>query len=185
MKKTVLKYGIIGGLIMAVCFALSVPLSGDPVNYDTMEIIGYGSIILSLIAIFFGIKSYRDQQLGGCLPFRKGVLIGIGISAIASAFLGVYTFIHIAWIDPGFVESYSAWEVEKIESGEMAANEKQKAIQEIEEMKVAYASPLIQGLVMYATVFLMGIVISLISAAILKRGGGDKGEEMNFLAEST
>ena len=183
MKGTLVKYGLIGGFIMGFGFMISIPLSGDPPNYDTMEILGYASILIALVAIFFGIKSYRDRQLGGSIQFVKGLLTGIGISAIASAILGLYTFIHIAWIDPEFGQNYSAWEIDKIEASEMSAVEKEEAITSIKELLPALDSPIIQGLIMYGTVFVIGIIVSLISAAILKRDG--ENEERGDIAPAT
>lgn len=175
MKAILVKYGLIGGFIMAFGFLLSIPLSGSPANYDTMEILGYTSIIIALLAVFFGIKSYRDRQLGGRIQFSKGLLTGIGISAVASAILGLYTFIHIAWIDPDFSQSYSAWEIDKIESSDMSAIEKTEAITSMKELVPKLDSPLIQALIMYGTVFIIGIIVSLISAAILRRDDNNEG----------
>lgn len=172
MKKTLWKFGLIGGVIMSALFALSVPLAGDPPDYATMEIVGYASILLSLLAVFFGIKSYRDRQPGGRLTFGTGMLLGIGISAVASLVLGLYTFAHIAWFDPGFGEKYSAWEKTRIEASDATPDEKAAQIQQIDELLPLMNNPVVQGLIMFATVLLIGIVISLISTAILKRGGG-------------
>lgn len=175
MKQAIRKYGLIGGVLMSLLFFLSVPLSGDPPDYGTMQIIGYASILLSLLAVFFGIKSYRDRQPGGRIGFGKGVLAGIGISAIASAVLGLYTFAHIAWLDPQFGENYAAWEKRRIEAGTAAPQEKAERIREIDEMMGMLNSPLWQGLIMWGTVFVIGVGVSLVSAAILKRGGGKGG----------
>lgn len=169
MKNTLWKFGLIGGCIMNVLFFLSIPLSGDPPNYNTMEILGYASILLAMLVVFFGIKSYRDRQLGGRLPFSKGFLMGVGISAVASAVLGLYVFIHIAWIDPQFEENYAVWEKQSIEASSATPEEKAVQIAKVDEMLEMTNGPFMQSLFMYGTVFVIGIVVSLISAAILKR----------------
>ncbi len=171
MKGTILKFGLISGLVMAVGFMISIPLSGTPTNYDTMEIYGYASMLIAMVVVFFGVKSYRDRQSGGRLKFGRGVLAGVGISAVASLILALYTFVHIAWIDPGFGDGYAAWEINKIEASDMSAEEKTQAIREIEELKPSLDSPLIQGLIMFAMVLVFGIITSLIAAAVLKREG--------------
>ena len=177
MKGTIVKYGLIGGLISVVGFAIALQFAGDPINFNTMEVIGYAVIFLSMLAIFFGIKEYRDQRSGGSLRFGKGVLVGVGISVIAALLLGIYTSIHVAWIDPNFLKNYSAWEIQKIETGDMGGEEKKEAIQKIEEMQTEFKSPLMQLGFSVITVLPIGILVSLLSAAILKRGTSQEQQE--------
>lgn len=169
MKGTVVKYGLSGGLFMSIMFALSVVIAGDPPNYTVMQAIGYISIILALLAVFLGIKSYRDRELGGVISFSKGFGVGVGIAAIASLILGLYTFAHIAWLDPNFEENYSAWAIENVQTSDMSQVEKAAEIENIQEMLKNTNSPFMQGIIMYATVFVMGLLIALIAAAILKK----------------
>ncbi len=169
MKGTVVKYGLIGGLIMSIMFALSVVIAGDPPDYVVMEVIGYASIILALLAVFLGIKSYRDRELGGVISFSKGFGVGTGIAAVASLILGFYTFGHIAWLDPNFEENYTAWAIENVQASDMSATEKSAEIAQIKGMLESTNSPVIQGLIMFATVFIIGLLIALIAAAILKK----------------
>ena len=169
MKRTILKYGLIGGLIMSGLFAISVVIAGDPPDYVMMEIIGYTSMILAMLAIFFGVKSCRDHLLGGTISFGQGMGVGTGIATVAAAVLGFYTFAHIAWVDPNFEEDYSAWQIETIQQSDMSETEKAEEIQHVEELLTTMNSPFMQGLVMFATVFAMGLVATLITAAILKR----------------
>lgn len=169
MKQTILKYGLIGGAFMSILFAISVVVAGDPPDYVMMEIIGYTSMILALLAIFFGVKSCRDHVLGGKISFGQGLGIGTGIATVAAFVLGFYTFAHIAWVDPNFEEQYSAWQIETIQQSDMTEAEKAEEIRHVEDLLITMNSPFMQGIVMFAMVFAMGLVAALITAAILKR----------------
>src|SRR4051812_39561689 len=84
LKKIVLTFGLISGAIVAALMAITVPLCmNGHVGFDKSEIIGYSSMVLAFLMVFFGIRSYRDNVGGGTITFGKAFQIGILITLIS------------------------------------------------------------------------------------------------------
>jgi len=60
MKRIVLIFGVISGVISSALMFLTLPLmKNGTINFDNGELFGYTAILLSLLLVFFGIRSYR------------------------------------------------------------------------------------------------------------------------------
>ena len=151
MRKTIIKYGIYGFLFALVVFLLALTL-GKGLDFSTQEDIGYITMVASLLFVFFGIKHYRDHVGDGRLGFRRAVFIGLSISAITALGVAIADFIYLSWINPDFFEEYTA----------VMRNEGYRG--EIPD----YGNG-IMAMVMFLTVMIIGLIISLISAIILQR----------------
>ncbi|MEL7342270.1 MAG: DUF4199 domain-containing protein, partial [Bacteroidota bacterium] len=91
MTRIILLFGAIIGLINVGMFFLSFLGGNMEQNMEHGELIGYTTMIISLSAIFFAVRQYRDQHLGGHIKFGKAFLIGLLITVVAGL---VYT---IGW----------------------------------------------------------------------------------------
>ncbi len=60
MRKTTLAFGLISGAISSLMMVATVPVS-HMIGFDKSIVIGYTSIVLSFMLVFFGIRSYRDN----------------------------------------------------------------------------------------------------------------------------
>ena len=151
MKSVIVKFGIYGFLFALVVFLLALSL-GQSLEFSTQEAIGYITMVASLSFIFFGIKHYRDKVGDGRLSFRRGVLIGLLIAALTGLGIALADFIYLSFINPDFFEEYTA----------VMRNEGYKG--EIPD----YGNG-IMAVVMFLTVMIIGLIISIISALILQR----------------
>ena len=169
MKKTILRFGTLGAICIAVIFFLSWiiarPESG---NYDQQEIIGYASIILSMLFVFLGIKYYRDKVNNGHISFLQGLKLGILIVLFPSLAFAAIDIIWVLVLDPNFAEKYYAHEAEKLRAS-LSASELQVKLKEMEAQKEMFSNPAIGFVVMFMTVFIIGLIVTVISALILKR----------------
>jgi len=68
MKRTVLVFGLIAGGLSALMMAGTLPLV-DRIGFDKGEVVGYTSMVLAGLLIFFGIRSYRENVGGGTMTF--------------------------------------------------------------------------------------------------------------------
>src|SRR5215510_13807412 len=83
MLRLIVIYGLIAGLLVSVNFFWV--LTSDPASHTgSGYIYGYATMIIALTAVFLGIKRYRDKVLGGVIGFGQAVLLGLGISFVAS-----------------------------------------------------------------------------------------------------
>ncbi len=151
MKNTILKFGTYSGGIALLCF-LAALYFGKGASFTVQEIIGYTTIVVALSFIYFGIKYYRDQKNNGHISIGKGIAIGLGIAAFAAAGIAIADFIYTAYINPDFFKEYAET---------MKAQGSQEPIPD-------YGSGFM-AMIMFITVMLIGLVISLISALLLQR----------------
>lgn len=91
MTRIILLFGAIIGIINVTMFFISFLGGGIETSMEYGELIGYTTMIISLSAIFFAVRQYRDNHLGGQIKFGKAFLIGILITVVAGL---VYT---IGW----------------------------------------------------------------------------------------
>ncbi|MBT8254881.1 MAG: DUF4199 domain-containing protein, partial [Bacteroidia bacterium] len=76
MKSTILKYGIWALIAGGILFLLSLIVDQD-MDYGMRAALGYASIVLSLLFIYFGIRHFRDQENDGMVSFGKALGIGV------------------------------------------------------------------------------------------------------------
>ena len=70
MRKTVWTFGLIAGAILSVMMLVTIPLENG-IGFDRAEILGYTSMVVAFLLIFFGIRSYRDNVGGGRISFGR------------------------------------------------------------------------------------------------------------------
>ncbi len=167
MKNTVIKYGIRSAITITILFLLALTL-GKNLDYGLQEVIGYASMVISLLFVFFGIKHFRDNENNGVVSFKKALLIGILITLFAALAFGIIDLIYIKYINPDFTAEYYARSVEQLKNS-LTGVELETKLAEMESQKELFMNPLVSFLLMSFTVFLVGLIISLISSLILQR----------------
>ncbi len=172
MKNVIWKYGLRAAFILIILDAMLVWFTQN--GYVSMgwgEVIGYASMLIALSFIFLGIIHYRDQHENGSISFAKALRVGIFISLIASALYGIYTYALFTWITPDFTENYYAYMQDQIRNSALSAEEIQQQLTEMEEMQndPFWGSMLFHGLVMFVTVLILGLFVSLVAAGLLSR----------------
>ncbi|WP_106794808.1 DUF4199 domain-containing protein [Aquimarina sp. Aq78] len=167
MKNTIIRYGLRSAI--SICLlALAGWFLGKNLDYSIQEVIGYAGIIISLLFVFLGIKQYRDKENNGIVSFGKALLIGILITLIAALAFGILDVIYIKYINPDFMAEYYSYYVEQMKSSLPEAELKIK-LAELEAQKELFSNRFMSFFLMFATVMIVGFIISLISALILQR----------------
>lgn len=171
MKQITIKYGIIAGIIVAAFMLLSLPLMKDMANnYDTAQILGYVSMLLSLSTIFVAIKTFRDKFNGGKVKFGKAFLIGLYITLIAAVIYALVFVIADALSSTSFSETYRDYYVADLNSdASLSAVEKTKKIADMDYYMELYKNPIIKFFITMVEYVPVGLIVSLIAAAILKK----------------
>lgn len=167
MKKTVLRYGLYSAITIVVLFVLGWMVF-DKNDLSKQEIFGYTSMVLSMLPVFFGIKHYRDKQNGGSLTFGKAMKVGLLIVLIPSLIFGVFDVIYVLFLEPGFMEKYYSMELSRMQRT-MTASEFQTAKASMEMQKEIFSNPVFQFLIMFLTVFVIGVIVTVISGLVLRR----------------
>ena len=167
MTRIILTYGLISGLFIVVAIIGTIVLSGGAPPHSNMWL-GYLIMLVALSSILVGVKQHRDRALGGVIRFRTALMLGLGIALVASLAYVVVWEAYLAATDYSFMSRYvEATLAAKREAGVTgAAYDKMAA--EMEALKVKYASPLFRMPMTFIEIFPVGLVIALISAALLR-----------------
>jgi hypothetical protein len=169
MKKIVIVCGIVSGAIVSALMAVELALGSCSSDFKYSELLGYSAMVLAFSLIFVGVKMYRDKHSDGVVSFGKAFRIGLLISLIASTiYVAVWAVEYKYWM-PDFLDKYSAHMVTKIKASGMSQDKVDAKLKEMAMYKDMYKNPLFFTLMTYAEILPVGIVISLISALILKR----------------
>jgi hypothetical protein len=174
MQKTVLTFGIIAGLIISILFYATsfLWMNDGQMNMSSSMIFGYLNMLISLSMVFVGIKQYRDRHIGGKITFGKAFVIGLLITAIASVFYVIVWMIYWETTDISntFATQYAEhMKAQWVESG-MSEEKILEKTAKMERNFDAYESNALLRIGMtFAEIFPVGLIISLISAWILKR----------------
>ncbi|HXZ26782.1 MAG TPA: DUF4199 domain-containing protein [Terriglobales bacterium] len=171
MKKTVLTFGLISGVISSVLMACNMALIGKT-GFDKATYLGYTALVLSFLLVFFGIKSYRDNVGGGQVSFGKAFQVGILITLLSSAMYVaawevVYDTNRSAMTD--FLDKYNAHILEKEKAAGASEAVLQQKRAEMAKTKEMYQNPVIRAGWTFLEPFPVGLVITLVSAGLLRR----------------
>jgi Protein of unknown function (DUF4199) len=166
MKKTVLIFGVISGVLSSAMMLATVPfIRGGHTGYT----LGYTAIVLSFLLVYFGIRSYRDNVGGGQITFGKGFSIGILITLISCVFYVVtWEVVYFNFLY-GMMDGYFAHMIDKAKASGASAAEIQAKIAQINQSKQQYENPLINAAYTFIEPFPVGLLITLISAGVLRK----------------
>ena len=165
MKKTVLTYGLISGVIGAVLMLAHVPfMDGGTKGL----ILGYTGIVLSTLLIFFGVRSYRDNVGHGKISFGRGFAVGILIALISAAcYVAAWEVVYYS--SPGVADHVFDKPVEDLKAKGAPQAEIDAAAVRVESFKKLYANPLVNVAFTFIEPFPVGVLMTLISAVALRR----------------
>jgi hypothetical protein len=167
MVRTALIFGALAGLVVIGAIVTALSLSkGEGVLAS--EWLGYLVMILALSLIFFGVKRYRDQELGGVIKFVPAFLLGLGIAAVAGAVYVVVWEVYLALTDYAFMEAYVASVIEAKRAEGVSGQALEAFKSEMQSMKDTYANPLFRLPMTFLEIFPVGLLIALVSAALLR-----------------
>lgn len=169
MKKIVLTYGLIAGFLVSIFMVSSMAWCYLSASFEGNMYVGFATMILAFSLIFVGVKKWRDDQNGGSLSFGQGFLIGLYISLIASTMYVVSWMVEYHFFMPDFMEKYMAHAIEQAQAAGATVADIARKKAEMEPYKEMYQNPLMFALITYTEILPVGLVVSLVSAFILKK----------------
>ena len=168
MKKTILTFGLISGVVISVLMIATVPFA-DRLGIGHSYLVGYTTMILAFLLVYFGIRSYRDNFGDGSISFGKAFVIGISITLISSlCYVVTWEIIYFKFM-PDFMDKYGAYAIQKLQASGASAAAIQAKVEEIRRYKVLEDNPLTNAAMTFLEPFPVGLIITLASAAILRR----------------
>jgi hypothetical protein len=168
MFKKMLSFGLVAGLLVGVPLScITTSMSGQTMMRYGM-VIGYLIMLIALSAVFVAIKRHRDADLGGVIKFWPAFGLGLGISFIAGVLyvLSWEAACAIAHLD--FASSYAKAMIAQQQTKGVSAEGLAKLTAEMEQFKIQYANPFYRWPMTFAEIFPVGVLVSLVSAALLR-----------------
>jgi hypothetical protein len=168
MKKTVLIFGAISGAVSSGMMLATLPFI-DKLDFDKGAIIGYTSLVASALVVFFGVRSYRDNVGGGHVGFGRAFAVGLLITLISCACYVVTWEILYFKVMPDFGDKFAAHMVERVRASGASPQQIDETKRQADSFKQMYDQPLYNAALTFTEPFPISLVVSLISAAILRK----------------
>jgi hypothetical protein len=168
MKKIVLTFGLISGLIISVLMGGSLFLA-DKIGSGHSMLLGYAIMVASFLLIYFGIRSYRDNTLNGQISFGQAFACGILITLIATVcYVVTWEILYFNFM-PHFMDSYFAAQIQSVKSAGLDSATTAAKVAAIQHSQQLYQNPIINIAYTMMEPLPPGLIITLISAALLRR----------------
>lgn len=170
MKKIVLSYGLISGAVSAaLMFVMALYIGNDPGRFANGELMGYAGILLSLLFVFLGVRAYREKVGSGSITFGKAFEVGLLITLISCVCYVIAWTIVSKTIMTDFMQQYSTYMLDKMKSAGATEEQLRQTAGEMEHYKEVYKNPVMAAAITFLEPFPAGLLITLISAAVLRR----------------
>lgn len=168
MRKIVLTFGLIAGAVMAAIMFATLPFQ-DQIGFDRGVYVGYTSMVLAFLMVFFGVKSYRDNVAGGRVTFGRAFKVGLLITLVATACYVVSWQILYYGFMTDFLGKYTAYAMEQARQG--GASEAELAIKtkEMADFAEMYKNPLVNIAFTAIEPLPVGLIFTLVTAGVLGR----------------
>ena len=168
MQRMILSYGTVAGLIVGIPMsAMTVAMRDHPPLAYSMAI-GYLIMLIALSAVFVAIKRRRDLELGGVIKFWPAFGLGLGISFVAGLFYVAAWEASVAYTHMDFAGSYARTVIAEQRAHGATPEALTKLTEDMDRFKVQYANPLYRLPMTFAEIFPVGVLVSLVSAGLLR-----------------
>jgi len=168
MFRKILIYGSFAGLIVGgELFGVSVGIHGH-LGWPWGAVLGYLTMLIALSAVFVAIKRRRDQDQGGVIKFWPAFGLGLGISVIAGVFYVLAWEAALTVTHMDFAGGYAREVIAQAKAKGVAGQALAKVVADMENFKAQYANPLYRLPMGFSEIFPVGVLVSLISAGLLR-----------------
>jgi hypothetical protein len=168
MKKIILTFGLVSGVVLSAMMVLTLPLH-DRIDNETGMVIGYTTMVAASIAIYFGVRRYRDEIAGGSVSFGRAFLVGAAIACVSSAcYTATWEVIYYNF-KSDYLTTYQARELEKERARGATPAELAKKQAEFAAFAKLYANPVVNSAFTFLEPLPVGLLVALVSAGMLRR----------------
>jgi hypothetical protein len=175
MQKVVLTFGSIGGALLAVMMLATVPFA-EQIGFDKGAYVGYTTMVLAFLMVFFGVQSYRDNVAGGSVTFGLALKVGLLISVIIVAcYVVTWQVIYYGFM-PDFLDKYSAYAIEQARQAGATAEQIAAQTKQMQEFGEMYKNPLVNIAFTLLEPLPVAVVFALVTAGIVSRKRTSHGE---------
>ena len=168
MRRVVLTFGLIAGGILAASMLLALPFR-EQIGLDRAIVVGYTTMVLAFLMIYFGVRSYRDNVAGGAVSFGRAFSVGGLITLVATAcYVVTWEFVYFK-VTPEYGQAYAAQAMEKARKSGASEAELAAKRKEMEEFQVMYDNPVFNAAITFLEPLPVGLLFTLLTAWIMSR----------------
>jgi hypothetical protein len=168
MKKIVLTFGLISGAILSAMLLITLQFQ-DQIGFDKGAIVGYTSMVIAFLLIFFGVRSYRDNVAGGSVRFGRAFAVGALIALVSSAcYVATWEVVYFK-LSPDFLDKYTAYALEKARTDGKSEEAITQMKAEMDKFAVSYQNPVFNAAITFLEPLPVALIVSLVSAGVLSR----------------
>jgi uncharacterized membrane protein len=169
MRKIVLTYGLGAGALLSAMFVITFQFHDQIGFSNTGVLIGYTTMVLAFLLIYFGVRSYRDTVAGGTVGFGRAFKVGALIALVASScYVATWEVIYFGF-SPDFLENYSAHVVEQARADGETEEAIAQRVAEMEEFAEMYKNPAVNVAVSFLEPLPVALIITLVTAGVVSR----------------
>jgi hypothetical protein len=144
----------------------------EKIGFDKGAIVGYTTMVLAFMLVFFGIRSYRENVNDGHITFGRAFAVGILITLVACVgYVIAWEIIYFKFM-PDFVDKYTSYVIQKARASGASQQAIDNQLQQMKSLKAMYDNPIINAAITFTEPFPIGLIVTLISAAILRKKTG-------------
>lgn len=168
MQRIVLTFGLIGGGVLALMMFATLPFT-EQIGFDRGAIVGYTTMVLAFLMVYFGVRSYRDTVAGGSLTFGRALQVGLLITAVITICYVVTWQVMYYGFMPDFLDRYTANALEKARLGGASEADLAQQSRDLRDFAVMYQNPLVNIAFSLLEPLPVGLVFTLVTAGVLGR----------------
>jgi Protein of unknown function (DUF4199) len=172
MQRIVLRYGLIAGAVMAAGMIMTFVLLRkqlENMSGSLGMVIGYTTMIVAMLSVYFGVRTYRDTVRGGSIGFWPAAGIGMLICAIGAAcYVATWEVIYRNFL-PGYADKFGQEAVKAAQAKGATEAEVAKTRQEMAKFAEDYKKPMVRIGFTILEPLPVALLMSLISAGVLSR----------------
>ncbi len=183
MKKADLTFGLISGAVISLMMWAAIPFV-DKIGFDKGEIIGYTSMLLSFLLVFFGIRAYRENVGGGEITFVRAFSVGILIVFISCLCYVVSWEIIYFMVMPDFADKFVGHTLDQLKASGASQQVIEAKTQEMKALKEMLDKPLVNAAISFLEPLTIGLPITLLSAVILRKRRKQTSDEGKLIPSS-
>lgn len=177
MKRVVLVFGLLAGVLMSVMMLGSITLL-DGTSFEHSLVIGYTTMVLAFLFVYFGIRSYRDTVGGGTISFGRATAVGSLIALIACVcYVATWVVVYNRFM-PDFPEKYAAHAMAEAKASGATAEQLAAKAQQMADFQKAYRNPLVVIGYTFLEPLPVALIMTLVSAGLLRRRRPEREDEL-------
>ncbi len=174
MQRIVLTFGLIGGALLAAMMLATVPFQ-DQIGFDRGAIVGYTTMVLAFLMVYFGVRSHREVVGGGGVTFGRAFQVGLLISLVITVcYVATWQVLYYGFV-PDFLDKYTAFALEKARQAGASEADLTRQANELRDFAVMYRNPLVNIAFSLLEPLPVGLVFTLVTAGVLRRSPGQPG----------